>query len=263
MKRCPDCTTLYEDHVSNCLVDGSDLEIVEDPTSEHLMQRTGDFTRQLTAEQTGTHSRQSVVLPPDPPEEKKGGSMLPWLLVTGLLLGGAGVAAVVFLAGGSVVQPTEAVAKQPDPELPRPAPVAPAPAPVTQDFVIVTEPAGATVTENGLEVCVTPCTVSHPPDAPLPRTFAVAMEGFTDESVVVRKVGGTHQLRLAEVVAVAPRPVVRPRPTPAPTPSPAPAPVAVPTPAPAPAAAPAPTPAPEPAPTRIGGNRDLKNPFQK
>lgn len=253
MKRCPECTTLYEDHVTSCLVDGAELEVVEDASAEHLIQRTGQFSRQLVGDPSS--------LTADAVEEKPRRSLLPIVLLAFGLIGFLVVLGIVVIAttgAGQTVEPPkpEPVVVAPPPP-PAPAP-APPPAPVAMDFTIVTEPPGADVTENDVHVCVTPCTVDHPEDAPLPRTFKVALDGYTSEQVVIRKAGGTNQLRLLKKSSPAPvRPRPRPRPDPTPTPTPAP------TPSPALAEpVPAPTPAPGPRPT-IGGNPDLKNPFKR
>lgn len=265
MKRCPECDTLYEDHVDVCLVDGAELVQASETTAEHVLNATGYHTRSnvLSAAQ---QAEIAALREQSEEADKSGGSsraLVPLLLVGVLLLvvGGAGAGVVLMSAAGSTTPepepgPVASVAPPPAPE-----PVAPAPAaPAVEEFSLVTQPAGARVLENGKEVCTTPCVIEHPAHAPLPRTFTLEMEGHVTEEYTVQTAGGTHQIRMSEKQVARPRPtrVSRaPRPSPTPSPVAAPEPVAAPAPEPA-----APAPAPKPA-AGLATGSDLRNPFAK
>lgn len=255
MRRCPECETLYEDHVDTCLVDGADLVQVEDAGSIS-MQRTGSFSQQLSGSHLAVPTDEVPNLAYEPTqEEEKRQSRLPLLLGLVVLLfgfGGVALAGVVFLSqSGGPPPPPPVPAAVPEPEPPPPPAPAPEPEPEVQEFTLTTIPSNATVHENGQLVCRTPCVLEHPPDAPLPRAFSIEHEGYVAQVYTVTQASGNHQISLSETprprpvrVSSAPRPA---RPTPAP---------AAPQPAPEPAASPEPR-------RTLGGNRDLKNPFNR
>lgn len=202
MKRCPDCETLYEDHVDTCLVDGADLEHTTMLEPSRVTLRTGSFSHLAV-------DTMAAVRPPveEPPQR----SRLP-------LIFAVGVAAVLLVGLGVVVGLTTTVGAAPPPapvlappktNLPDPAPLAvpePEPEPAHAVFVLDTVPTAAKVTENGRVVCHTPCTIDHPPEAPLPRAFSLQHDGYTEQVYTVTKAGGEHQVSLAPLVARAPVP---------------------------------------------------------
>jgi hypothetical protein len=110
-------------------------------------------------------------------------------------MGGGGLAALiggVFLWSQLGAHRTHAPAPPPVP-VPVPAiiapPVQPSPTheaphePAEQPAVeveLVSTPEGAKVYENDQFVCETPCTIQHPPHAPLPRTFVFRNPGYRD-----------------------------------------------------------------------------------
>lgn len=198
MQVCPECGTQYEDHVPTCIADGVRLVAVE-ATPEPPRKRT----------------------PPPPalaPSRER--SALPLLLL--LPLGGLVVAAGALVLGVALLQ----MPKTPEAKPPAPAPaIVAAPVPVevqpasaetpSIDVVLVSIPEGAGVYENDQFVCETPCTVQHPPHAPLPRFFVFKLSGHRDETYEMVEAKGPIAIQMKrQKGAPAPVPAVAaPRPT--------------------------------------------------
>jgi hypothetical protein len=102
---------------------------------------------------------------------------------------------------------------------PAPAPAPPAlprslPTPVPEvvdppesppvEIVLASEPLGASVWENDQFVCDTPCTILHPPHAPLPRTFVFKAEGYRDDVYEMTEAKGPIAVALHRIRPSAP-----------------------------------------------------------
>jgi hypothetical protein len=171
MQVCPECGTQYEDHVPTCIADGVRLvsaAAVPEPKPARPAQAS-------------------------PPPRSRASAGIPVVLALAAM-GGGGLAALV----GGVFLWSQLGAHgrtQPVPPPPPPSVVAPAPAltapvpppapaePIEQPAVqvaLASSPDGAKVYENDQFVCEAPCTIEHPPHAPLPRTFVFRLSGYRD-----------------------------------------------------------------------------------
>jgi hypothetical protein len=189
LKICPECSTQYEEHVELCLIDGSTLE-------------------PMAGEE------------PAPPPSSHETSSRAGLGLLALLFGGALAVAISALAIALVFLPGSSPPPAPEPQPVAAPPVAPPPAapPVVAaaKVGVTSEPAGAQVSENGRILCQTPCTIEHPPDAPLPRTLKLELDGHRDATVQLTDPDVPLFQRLEAIPSTRPRP--RPRPTPPPRP---------------------------------------------
>lgn len=136
---------------------------------------------------------------------------LAFLLGAGALAVVAGVAVVYMRMGGQERSPP-----RPDPSRvvlpgPLPQPIAEQP-PIA--VTLLSEPPGAEVFENDQLVCRTPCDVSHPAHAPLPRVFVFRAQGYIDQTFEMTEAKGPIgvELRRRKGAAQAPG-VPLPRPT--------------------------------------------------
>lgn len=163
MKVCPECGTQYEDHVPTCIADGATL------------------VAQVAAPVSIPPEKARSTLPPARPS-----SRLPFVLL-GLVL--FGVVAAVSVLALAVASSQLAIGRPPAPEVaqvrlppprPEPEPVPEPPERPPVEVVLASEPLGAKVFENDQFVCVTPCTIQHPPHAPLPREFVFKADGHRD-----------------------------------------------------------------------------------
>lgn len=193
MKICPECSTQYESHVEYCLIDGAELEEKEETPAAAAT----------------------------PAAAKAAGAGVLGLAFVGLaIVGLIGVVGAVFVFSGGEA---DATAAAPAPKPPAPEPKAtpkPVEAPVLR-IGLTSEPAGAVVIENGITVCTTPCTIEHPPQAPLPRTLSFEAEGHEPKALEVTDASVPWFVKLDPIQSARPRPRPNPRPTPtAPSPSP-------------------------------------------
>lgn len=201
MRTCSECGTQYEDHVESCLLDGTTL----DPP-----------------ETTATPAPAPIAS--SAPAKAAGGGLLLGVLAVVLfgVIAVVGVGIFLFAGGDSPPPEPVAVAPVPPPAPPSPAPTPP-PAPTVKTVALVSSPPGARVTEHDAEVCVTPCNIEHPEDAPLPRTFHLELDGHKPADFVMTEAAGPFLIELEPIrAATSPRPA---RPVPAPTPDPGPRPV--------------------------------------
>jgi hypothetical protein len=193
MKVCPECGTQYEDHVPTCIADG--VELVPAAGAEP--------TQILPARPA----------PPAPPPPA--GPRLSVILLVALAAGVGTVALVTVVVAQLVLnRPSPPPPSRPVP-VAAPAPVAPREAPPI-DVVLVSEPLGAKVYENDQFVCETPCTVQHPPHAPLPRSFVFKAAGHRDEMFEMTEARGPITVQLSRVRSV-PAPAGPPNAVPRPT----------------------------------------------
>jgi serine/threonine protein kinase len=133
--------------------------------------------------------------------------------IVGALVGGAALAVVL---GSFILRkptpdapPTIAVAPLAPPPVsppapPTPAPWKPAPAPVatTMSVHFVSDPPGASVKENGAELCAaTPCDHDFPADANLEHKLVVARAGYRPESRTVRATDAQVAVTLSRLAA--------------------------------------------------------------
>lgn len=217
MKTCRECQTHYEDHVEVCLLDGVTLETVATPPGAVVARGTPAPVGRVS--DTGATSV----------ERRAAGG------VAGLaLLGAGGFVVLLLLVGVALFVMSSGEEPPPAPApaavTPPPAPVQPAPAPPPEPAVVTkiaftSDPAGAMVTENGRDVCVTPCTVDHPEHAGLPRKMTLRLDGYQAADVSVADPSIPQLVKLSKIRS-APRPRPRPRPAPRPNPSPKPRPLA-------------------------------------
>lgn len=195
MKVCPECGTQYEDHVPTCIADGVELAPAAQSAPTQIFARA-----------------------PAPPPPAPSGPRLSVLLIVGLASG-----LVALLLGAGVVASQIAISRPSAPE-PAARPTLVAPSPVAAepreappvDVVFVSEPLGAKVFENDQFVCETPCTVRHPPHAPLPRGFVFKAAGYRDETYEMTEAKGPITVQLTRLRAAASPPgpsSAAPRPT--------------------------------------------------
>lgn len=210
MKSCPECGTRYEDYVENCLADGEKLEPLEEESPAAVADPT----------------------PVPPPQAASSGPNLLWLALLPLLfllvLAAFALAFLLVPSGAedpnpvepapAVVEPAPVVEPVVEPNPPAPA-VEPPPDPVVT-LALVSTPKGAVVLENDMEVCRTPCNVSHPPEASFPRTFVLKHPKHQNGTLVVEDAGGPYLVELKPNRRTT-RPSPRPDPVPT-TPKPAP-----------------------------------------
>lgn len=217
MRTCSECGTHYEDHVEECLVDGTELGPPDAATP----------APGVTFPPYGA----APTIPPATPAPTPNSSM-PLLLVAGV--GVLLLIAIVVLIAVVATRPAPQAAPAPVPVVTVEAPVPPPPAPVAPAVTtvgIVSNPLGATVYEGEQVVCTTPCNIEHTEGAPLPRTFRFELAEHEPGELVMAEATGPFVVQLKPIPRAAPPP--RPRPRPRPQPEPGPQPVA-PAPAPAP-----------------------------
>ena len=183
MKVCPECGTRYEDHVPTCIADGAVL------------------VAQIAPPVAST-------VPPEKPRAaapRPGGSRLPLVLLALVTFAAIAAVSVVGLAVASsqlgVGRPPPVEAPQvrlPPPRIePEPVPEPPERPPV--EVMLASEPVGAKVFENDQFVCITPCTIQHPPHAPLPRVFVFKADGHRDASFEMTEAKGPIAVDLPRV----------------------------------------------------------------
>jgi hypothetical protein len=204
MKVCPECGTQYEDHVPTCIADGATL-----------------VAKAVAPSQANTEIRPRAATPPPAAPRRQGIGGFPLVLLAVMLLaGGATMSVVAVAVASSRLARPPAVA---EPVRPRPVTLPPDPVPVEPEeqppveVMLVSEPLGAEVFENDQFVCQTPCTIQHPPHAPLPRIFVFKAEGHRDDTFEMTEAKGPiavalHRLRVAPAPSApsstAPRPTI-------------------------------------------------------
>ena len=161
MKRCPQCNATYDEHVEFCFVDGASLVHMDEA------------------------ELQPVAPPPSRPK-----------IGIGTVLGGSALAVLLLalIAFGLVFQRST---RADDGSIePAPAPVMMVEETRSNDpyegdgsvalISISSEPPGASVWEGRAKVCEsTPCTIEHPPHAPVPRLFSVRLSDHKDWEVTM------------------------------------------------------------------------------
>jgi hypothetical protein len=156
----------------------------------------------------GSSGGAASLAPPDFRRRTGGARMV------GALVGGAALALVVgsFILRRPASDPPPTAATVPPPAAPSPSPAAPpspapwnpapAPAPTTVSVHFVSDPPGASIRENGAEVCAaTPCDHDFPADTNLEHKIVVARIGYRPESRTVRSSDGQVAVTLSRLAA--------------------------------------------------------------
>jgi hypothetical protein len=193
MRTCPECLTQYEDHVLTCLVDGVDL------TQVPRLAPAGQPALAPTPEPAPV--QKVFVVPP----QRSASRAMPAVVATLVLL--FSVVAGMPVAGWAVWTltrptpvPVPAPTVRPVPVVVAPTPtevpirIEPAPVPVVQ-VQVTSDPIGAEVWEGQTRLCVTPCMVDHPEDAPLPRTLTFRLTGRGEVSASLEDPGQPVHVR--------------------------------------------------------------------
>lgn len=219
MKHCPQCGAEYDEFVQYCFVDG--VELKEGGTAPQKPQHQPtplpaaprSSATDLSALPTPSGVRPALAPPKSPSSERRPTSIwaIGLLLVPIVLLFAIGglIVAMLFVGSGS----------GPDGETIPPLTVAPSPTPSppspvdagvpSSDVVKVqfeSDPAGATIWEENVQHCVTPCAIDQPDYAPATRMFLLKREGYQDTPHKMTDPTAVQRVELQRIRGSKPRP---------------------------------------------------------